>query len=232
MHRPSASPSAEPSSRQTSEANDKTILIADSQYLTTTALSSLLVEKGYTVQTAASRHELIGELKSGDVSLLVTDYILFDYRSINDLREIAASQPEIPVLVLCNSINPMQIRELNLAGIRNIALKTDERTELLHAVATALKKKKAYTGSVLDILLHQDGPAQEANLLTSSEIEIVRLISSGLSTKEIAAKKHISFHTVMTHRKNIFRKLGVSSSQEMMLLAIKAGLIDNIEYHI
>jgi DNA-binding NarL/FixJ family response regulator len=224
--------SAEPSPRQTSEANDKTILIADSQYLTTTALNSLLLEKGYTVQTAASRHELIGKLKSGDVSLLVTDYILFDYRSINDLREIAASQPEVPVLVLCNSINPMQIRELNLAGIRNIALKTDERTELLHAITTALKKKKAYTGSVLDILLHQDGPAQEANLLTSSEIEIVRLISSGLSTKEIAAKKHISFHTVMTHRKNIFRKLGVSSSQEMMLLAIKAGLIDNIEYHI
>jgi DNA-binding NarL/FixJ family response regulator len=232
MHRPSASSSTEPSSNKHSETDKSTILIADSQYLTTAALSSLLLEKGYAVQTAGSRHELIGKLKSGDVSLIVTDYILFDYRSINDLREIAASQPDVSVLVICNSINPMQIRELDLAGIRNIALKTDDRTELLHAIATALKKKKAYTGSVLDILLKQDGPAQEANLLTSSEIEIVRLISSGLSTKEIAVKKHISFHTVMTHRKNIFRKLGVSSSQEMMLYAIKAGLIDNIEYHI
>jgi len=208
------------------------ILIADTQYLTTVALISLLQDKGYGVQTVASRDELLIELKNNEISLLVTDYILFDYRSVNDLREIIASRPEIPVLVLGNSLNQMQIRELNQAGIRNIALKTDDRTELLHAIATALKKKKAYTSGVLDILLRQEGPARDANLLTGSEIEIVRLISSGLSTKEIAAKKHISFHTVMTHRKNIFRKLDVSSSQEMMLMAIKAGLIDNIEYHI
>ncbi|NTW53800.1 MAG: response regulator transcription factor [Chlorobaculum sp.] len=232
MRRLSASPSAEPSSRQTAEANDKTILIADSQYLTTAALTTLLLENGYTVQTAGSRHELIGKLKSGDVSLIVTDYILFDYRSINDLKEIIAGQPEIPMLVMSNSMSQMQIRELNQAGIRNIALKTDDRSELLQAVSSALKKKKAYTSSVLDLLLHDETPAQDACQLTTSEIEIVRLISSGLSTKEIAAKKHLSFHTVTTHRKNIFRKLGVSSSQEMMLLAIKAGLIDNIEYHI
>jgi DNA-binding NarL/FixJ family response regulator len=228
MHRPASAQSAEPSSNRDRGA----ILIADNQYLTTAALSALLLENGYTVQTAASRHELIGKLKSAEVSLIVTDYILFDYRSINDMKEIIAERPEIPVLVLSNSMNQMQIRELNQAGIRNIALKTDERSELLQAVASALKKKKAYTSSVLDLLLHEETPAQDACLLTSSEIEIVRLISSGLSTKEIAAKKHVSFHTVTTHRKNIFRKLGVSSSQEMMLLAIKAGLIDNIEYHI
>ncbi len=228
MPRPAAAQSAEPSSNR----NHGAILIADSQYLTTAALTSLLLENGYTVETAESRHELIEKLKSCEVSLLVTDYILLDYRSINDLAEIAASQPGRPVLALCNLITPMQIRELNRAGIRNIALKTDDRAELMHAIATALKKKKGYTGSVLDILLRQDEPSRDTALLTASEIEIVRLISSGLSTKEIAAKKHISFHTVMTHRKNIFRKLGVSSSQEMMLHAIKAGLIDNIEYHI
>lgn len=228
MPRPAAAQSAEPSSNR----NHGAILIADSQYLTTAALTALLLESGYTVETAESRHELIEKLKSCEVSLIITDYILFDYRSINDLKEIIAGRPEIPVLVLSNSMNQLQIRELNQAGIKNIALKTDDRPELLQAVSSALKKKKACTSSVLDILLHQDGPAQDACLLTTSEIEIVRLISSGLSTKEIAAKKHISFHTVMTHRKNIFRKLGVSSSQEMMLHAIKAGLIDNIEYHI
>jgi len=232
MHRPSASPSAEPSSNRNPETSGNTILIADTQYLTTAALTSLLQEKGYEVQSVASRKELLIELKNRGLSLLVTDHVLFDYHSVNDLREIMAGRPEIPVLVLSNSLNQMQIRELNQAGIRNIALKTDDRTELLQAVVSALKKKKAYSGSVLDILLKQEVSSQGAGLLTASETEIVRLISSGLSTKEIASKKHISFHTVMTHRKNIFRKLDVSSSQEMMLLAIKAGLIDNIEYHI
>jgi DNA-binding NarL/FixJ family response regulator len=228
MHRPVSAQPAE----QSSNRNNGAILIADNQYLTTAALAVLLLENGYSVQTAGSRHELIGKLKSCDLSLIITDYILFDYRSINDLKEIIAGKPELPVLVLSNSISQMQIRELNQAGIRNIALKTDDRAELLHAVASALNKKKAYTSSVLDLLLHEDTPQLDTSQLTASEIEIVRLISSGLSTKEIAAKKHLSFHTVTTHRKNIFRKLGVSSSQEMMLLAIKAGLIDNIEYHI
>jgi DNA-binding NarL/FixJ family response regulator len=228
MHRPVSAQPAE----QSSNRNNGAILIADNQYLTTAALAALLLENGYTVQTAESRHELIGKLKSCDVSLIVTDHLLFDYRSIDDLKEIIAGKPELPVLVLSNSISQMQIRELNQAGIRNIALKTDDREELLHAVTSALNKKKACTSSVLDLLLHEDRPQLDTSQLTASEIEIVRLISSGLSTKEIAAKKHLSFHTVTTHRKNIFRKLGVSSSQEMMLLAIKAGLIDNIEYHI
>jgi DNA-binding NarL/FixJ family response regulator len=208
------------------------ILIADTQFLTTEALRSLLTEDGYQVTTVSARAELLEYLQKHEVSLIVTDYILFDFRSINDLRELGELHDGSPILVISNSVNQMQIKELNNAGIRNIALKTDDRIELLQAVKTALKGKKAYSGSVLDILLKQDGPAEDACLLTTSEIEIVRLISTGLTTKEIAVKKHVSFHTVMTHRKNIFRKLGVSSSPELMMFAIKAGLIDNIEYHI
>jgi DNA-binding NarL/FixJ family response regulator len=58
------------------------------------------------------------------------------------------------------------------------------------------------------------------------------MIAEGMTTKQIAASKSISFHTVMTHRKNIFRKLGVNSSSELIMFAIKAGWIDNIEYYI
>jgi DNA-binding NarL/FixJ family response regulator len=208
------------------------ILIADTQYLTIESLGTLLVSAGYDIVKVSDRKELFGFLDGHEVSLVITDYVLFDFRSIKDLRELGERPSAPPILVLCNAISKMQIRELDQAGIRNIALKTDDRSELLQAVASALKGKKAYSGSVLDLLLKQEGPVEDACLLTSSEIEIVRLISSGLSTKEIAAKKHISFHTVTTHRKNIFRKLGVSSSPELMMFAIKAGLIDNIEYHI
>jgi DNA-binding NarL/FixJ family response regulator len=74
----------------------------------------------------------------------------------------------------------------------------------------------------------QPSPAQ----LTTSEIEIVRLISQGLTNKEIAVKKILSIHTIMTHRKNILRKVGVSNASELIMYAIKSGLIDNIEYHI
>jgi DNA-binding NarL/FixJ family response regulator len=209
-----------------------TILIADTQFLTTEALRSILTAEGYRVSTVSDRAELLVYLQQQEASVIITDYLLFDFRSINDIRELRAQYPGSPVLLLTNTVNQMQIKELNNAGIRNIALKSDDRIELLQAVKSAIKGKKAYSGSVLDILLKQDGPAEDACLLTTSEIEIVRLISTGLTTKEIATRKHVSFHTVTTHRKNIFRKLGVSSSPELMMFAIKAGLIDNIEYHI
>ena len=73
---------------------------------------------------------------------------------------------------------------------------------------------------------------EDSTQLTTSEIEIVRLITGGMTTKEIAEKKCISFHTVNTHRKNIFRKLNVSNASELIIRAIKSGWIDNIEYFI
>jgi len=60
----------------------------------------------------------------------------------------------------------------------------------------------------------------------------VKLIAEGLTTKEIANRKHLSFHTVNTHRKNIFRKLNVSNTSELIMFAIKSGWIENIEYYI
>jgi DNA-binding CsgD family transcriptional regulator len=68
--------------------------------------------------------------------------------------------------------------------------------------------------------------------LTATEMEIVKFIAEGMTTKQIAAKKFISFHTVISHRKNIFRKADVNSVSELIIYAIKAGWIDNIEYYI
>jgi len=72
---------------------------------------------------------------------------------------------------------------------------------------------------------------QENTYLTGSEIEIVRLIAEGMTTKEIASRKNVSFHTIMTHRKNIFRKLKVNNASELVMYAIRSGIIDT-EYQI
>ena len=208
------------------------VVLADTQFLTTEALRALLSPLYQAFFTVSTKAGLLQYLQKETISLIITDYTLFDFESISDLEELRKKHPEIGIVILTNSITNIKIKELNDAGIRNIVLKTDDREELFHVIEAALKGKKYYSGDVLDILLKKEGPHEDASLLTSSEIEIVRMIGAGLSTKEIATKKHISFHTVMTHRKNIFRKLGVSSSPELLMYAIKAGLIDNIEYHI
>ncbi len=208
------------------------VVLADTQFLTNEALHSLLSPLYQTFYTVSTKAGLQQYLQKETISLIITDYTLFDFDSISDLEDIRKNHPEIGIVILTNVITNVKIKELNDVGIRNIVLKTDDREELFHVIDAALKGKKYYSGDVLDILLKKDGPYEDASLLTTSEIEIIRMIAAGLSTKEIATKKHISFHTVMTHRKNIFRKLGVSSSPELLMYAIKAGLIDNIEYHI
>jgi DNA-binding NarL/FixJ family response regulator len=74
--------------------------------------------------------------------------------------------------------------------------------------------------------------AQETTTLTTAEIDIVKLIAEGMTTKEIASKKNVSFHTIMTHRKNIFRKARVNNASELVMFAIRSGIIDRIEYQI
>lgn len=208
------------------------LVVADKQFLTNEALKSILSPLYQTVHLVTTKAGLLLYLQKEKISLVITDHTLFDFDSVNDLGEIRKQYPETGIIILTNTITHIKIKELNDCGIKNIILKTDDGDELFHAIEAALKGKKYYSGDVLDILLKKDGPMEDASLLTTSEIEIVRQIAAGLSTKEIAVKKHISFHTVMTHRKNIFRKLCVSSSPELMMYAIKAGLIDNIEYHI
>ncbi|NTU58357.1 MAG: response regulator transcription factor [Chlorobiaceae bacterium] len=208
------------------------ILITDTQYLTNHALKALLTSHGHTVQVATARDELHAYLQKNSVRMIITDYAMFGFMSVSELAEIKKRSPDTPVLVMTGMISQMQIKELNNIGIRNISLKTDDREELLQAVDEALRGIKHYSEAVLDILLKKSDNIDIAGSLTKSEIDIVRLIATGLTTKQIAAKKQISFHTVMTHRKNIFRKLGISSSPELVMYAIKSGLIENIEYHI
>jgi DNA-binding NarL/FixJ family response regulator len=125
--------------------------------------------------------------------------------------------------------------ELNSVGINDIILKTAGREEVFEAMDATLKGKKYYSNELLDLLFEANekkNPGDETGQLTISEIEIVRLIADGLTTKEIASRKFISFHTVISHRKNIFRKLGVTNISELIMYSIKAGWINTIEYHI
>jgi DNA-binding NarL/FixJ family response regulator len=72
----------------------------------------------------------------------------------------------------------------------------------------------------------------EDNRLTNTEREILRFIASGKSTKQIAADRFLSVHTVITHRKNIFRKLEVNNVYEATKYALRAGIVDASDYFI
>jgi len=213
------------------------VVIADSQFLITESLKCILQsDSRFKIHNVViEKSELTKALANDKISLLILDPLLIELSSFGELKEIRTLYPDLQLLVITNALNKSELHELNSIGIINIILKTADRDELYEALAATLKGKKYYSNELLDLLFESTEKkiaGEETGQLTNSEMEIVRLISEGLTTKQIAARKYISYHTVITHRKNIFRKLGVSSVSELFMYALKSGWINLIEYHI
>jgi DNA-binding NarL/FixJ family response regulator len=211
------------------------IIIADNQYLIIEALKSILGNQYIIKDTVSSTSDLRIALNSGAPDLLITDYSLLDFNGFDELKEIRKTYPLMAIVILTNNISRNELAEFKNMGIQNILHKNADKEELVACLETALRGKKYYSDTFMDMLFDlniKKGLIEETNQLTASEIEIVRLIAQGLTTKEIASRKFLSFHTIMTHRKNILRKLGVSNASELIMFAVRTGIIDTIEYHI
>jgi len=213
------------------------VWIADSQFLIVEALKSLFKEDGrYSFKgNVNTKKELSTLYEENGKGVLIADINSLDFDNVDDFKNSVQHFSEISVLILTNSIGKSDLVELARSGFRNIIYKTVDRDELFSAVEATLKGKKYYSYELLDMMIGLNMGKQivdESKALTSSEIEIVRMVSQGFTTKEIAFRKNISFHTVNTHRKNIFRKMEVSNVSELIMKAIKLGWIDNIEYYI
>ena len=119
-----------------------------------------------------------------------------------------------------------------------VVLKDNSKEEILSALQCASKEGKRFIcNHVSNLLLSGSNvaPARSVpkdDLLTPAERSILKEIALGKTTKEIAAERNLSFHTVNSHRKNIFRKLGVNNAHEATKYAMKAGIVDLVEYYI
>jgi DNA-binding NarL/FixJ family response regulator len=168
-----------------------------------------------------------------------------EQEKLYDFITITKEFARLSLLILTNQLTNAEVHRLLISGINNIALKTDKKDDLLYSVEMALKHRRHFSDDILEMILEMNNgkivptethdiisTGQDAARLTSSEQDIVKLIAEGFTTKQIASRKNISFHTVMTHRKNIFRKLSINSVSDLTRYAIRKGLIDNIEYNI
>jgi DNA-binding NarL/FixJ family response regulator len=213
------------------------VLIADSQFLITESLKIILQNDGrfHVNKIVTEKNDLIEALKLNNTEVLIIDPSIVDIAGFAELNEIKGGFPGLKLLIITNSVTRKELHEFNTIGINNIMLKTEGREEIIEALNAAVNGKKHYSNELMDLLFESNEKkffGEETGQLTNSELEIVRLIADGLTTKEIAARRFISFHTVISHRKNIFRKLGVTSISELIIYSIKAGWINTIEYYI
>jgi len=214
------------------------IILADNQALTrigTITLLSNYFNGNIVVEEAKTKKELFEKLQDHHHDALVLDFELFDFGDIAEIAEIRKKAPGIGLLIVTDNQSSDDLYKVLDTGVTNVIFKSCEEHEFMEAFNAAMAGRKYFCSEVLDLLLERKTTSkqiQDPGKLTISEIEIVRQISQGLTTKEIALQKHLSFHTIITHRKNIFRKLNISNTSELLMYAMRAGIIDSTEYYI
>ena len=211
------------------------ILLADKQDITRAGLTYVIEKmEGLETKFVEDKAELMLALKENEDTVVILDYTLFD---INDAAELLILNQRFPYtrwLLFSEALSADFVRVLIASSsMFSVLLKESQLMEIKEAIRFCVASKRFVCQRMMEVLLApvQQEPEEKVNL-TKTETEILKDIALGMTTKEIAVKRFSSFHTVNTHRKNIFRKLGVNNVHEATKYALRAGLVDSAEYYI
>ncbi len=211
-------------------------IIADNQELTRFALESLIRQKDDAeIFKANDKAGLVQLLKEHENAVVVLDYTLFDFADENQLLIIAERFALAQWILISEDLTPQFLRSIvYLSNQFSIVFKDGTLRDIRDALEAVSHHNRHISQRVLETILNQQQQEQEEqpSILTETETEIVRAIAQGKTTKEIANERYSSIHTITTHRKNIFRKLGVNTAHEVIKYALRAGLVDSSEFYI
>lgn len=211
-------------------------ILADNQFITREGISATLrhIFRLASTVTAASRVALVESLRAHPDAVVVLDYALFDFRSVDALRVLLLDFPQARWVLFSDELSTTFIRVMSAEPAVSILFKDCPGEEVVAALErAALGEKRYLCHQVADMLATDTAvPATGRLPLTPSETEVLKLIAMGRQVKEIADARNSSIHTIVTHKKNIFRKLGVNTVYEATKYALRAGLVDLVEYYI
>ncbi len=214
----------------------RTLVIADNQDITKAGilyLTDKMPEIGL-VTEAADKKELLRLLVRYPDAVVLLDYTLFDLNSADELIILQERFKRISWILFSEELSEDFIRRIIFSSETfSIVLKDSFLEEIRTAIFSAFRSQRFICNRINNLLSDRKaGQQKEHPVLTSTETEILKSIALGKTTKEIAAERFSSIHTITTHRKNIFRKLEVNNLHEATRYALRAGIIDSAEYYI
>lgn len=216
-------------------------IIADNQDITKAGMMFLLSRQKDTalLLEADNKAELIQQLRLHPGAVVILDYTSFDFVSSDELIVLHERFKEVDWLLFSDELSIGFLRQVLFSSMSfGVVLKDNSKEEILTALQCASRKERFICNHVSNLLLSGNSqtsllhPIQQNDLLTPAERSILKEIALGKTTKEIAVERNLSFHTINSHRKNIFRKLGVNNAHEATKYAMKAGIVDLVEYYI
>ena len=206
------------------------VLVADDHTIVREGLKQILSDTPdiEVADEAANAKEVITKVNDSDYDLVLLD-ISFPGRSgVDVLKQLKCLKPKLPVLIL--SMYPEEqyaVRSLR-AGASGYVTKESASDELIAAIRQVTKGKKYITTSLAERLvfeLEKDYGDQPHEILSDREYQVMCLIASGKTVKEIAEALSLSVKTISTHRSRILRKMAMRNNAQLTHYAIKHGLV-------
>lgn len=211
------------------------ILIADDHEIVRQGIRALLEKHaGWEVcGEAGDGREAIELTKALKPDLVLLDIGMPGLNGLEAGRHILAEAPLTRILVLTIHDSEQVVRDVLAVGARGFLLKSDAGRDLLTAVEAIQHRGTFFTSRVAELVL--DGylnPGRATTLepivknrLTPREREVVQLLAEGKTSKEVAAVLNLSVKTTETHRTNIMRKLDLHSVADLILYAVRNGIV-------
>ena len=208
------------------------VLIADDQTLFRSGLARLL--------SVDERVTVVGEASDGldavkQALALKPDVVLMDIKmpnldGIEAARRIVSANPKIKVLMLTTFEADNHVIQALKAGASGYVLKDSQPGAIVSSVLAVVAGERvmasAVANRVLEMLTGASTPKEFYDGLTAREVEILKMLATGMANKQIAFKLKISDKTVRNHVSNMYEKLNIFDRSQAVLYAVRKGLVE------
>ncbi len=210
------------------------ILLADDHTIIRSGLRLLLEQQQdfKVVAEASDGREAMELVSKHHPQVAVLDIGMPQLNGIEAARQIAAQEPQTQVVILSMHADEGYVLRALKAGARAYILKNSAEADLIRAVRSVAEGKSFFSPVISRMLLEdyvrqiRDKEVEDSyDLLTPREREIVQLLAEGRTSKDVANLLKLSLYTVETHRGNILQKLNLHGVPELILYAVRKGII-------
>jgi DNA-binding NarL/FixJ family response regulator len=210
------------------------VLLADDHALMRQGLRHILESHADfdIVAEASSGIEAVEAARLHKPDVAIVDVAMKELNGIEATSQILKHSPHTAVLMLSMYSDERYVLRAIKAGARGYVVKNSAGEELIQAITTVQKGQAFFSPAVADIFQRGFGRLKDLaevsdrfESLTDRERQVYQLLAEGNSNKEIAGRLNLSLHTVETHRWRIMEKLDVHSTAELVLSAVRRGMV-------